>query len=108
MGDALPPVDLGANRTAKVVVGGMDFTCVLMDNDQLRCFGDNLFGMVRAYPPPPPHSRRPPLTPRPPPARMHAWRFVAEREATHTHACHGWPPRNTLAWPATPCMHGHG
>lgn len=44
MGDALPYVDFGAGRTAKgAFVGG---GCAVLDNDQLKCWGDNRYGQL--------------------------------------------------------------
>ena len=42
MGDNLSIVDLGSNRTAKAISLGGDHTCVLLDSDQVKCFGYNL------------------------------------------------------------------
>jgi alpha-tubulin suppressor-like RCC1 family protein len=41
MGDALPAVDLGTDRTATAVTTGDRHTCALLDNDQVRCWGRN-------------------------------------------------------------------
>ena len=42
MGDNLPFLDLGSSgRTAKAIATGFWHTCVLLDNDQVKCFGDN-------------------------------------------------------------------
>ena len=41
MGDNLSIVDLGSNRSAKAVATGGFHTCVLLDNDQMKCFGNN-------------------------------------------------------------------
>ena len=46
MGDDLPAVDLGAGRTAHAIAahsGGASF-CALLDNDTLKCWGENVFG----------------------------------------------------------------
>ncbi len=45
MGDALPVVNLGTGRTAKIVVAGLH-TCALLDNDTLKCWGDNSRGLL--------------------------------------------------------------
>ena len=42
MGENLSIVDLGSSRTAKAISLGNHFTCVLLDNDQVKCFGENL------------------------------------------------------------------
>ena len=44
MGDALAFVDLGAGRTALSVAAGYDFTCALLDNNQVKCWGYNGYG----------------------------------------------------------------
>ncbi|MFO0667496.1 MAG: hypothetical protein U0174_26330 [Polyangiaceae bacterium] len=46
MGDALPVVDLGTGRHAKDVVLGDDMTCVLLDDDTVKCFGGNAWGQL--------------------------------------------------------------
>ncbi|CAK9052386.1 unnamed protein product, partial [Durusdinium trenchii] len=39
MGDNLEPIDLGTGRTVKQVSLGRDFTCALLDDDSLKCWG---------------------------------------------------------------------
>mgnify|MGYP000109025640 CR=1 FL=1 len=46
MGDNLSTVDFGAGRTAKEVTAGNGFSCVIMDNDQVKCFGYNGHGRL--------------------------------------------------------------
>lgn len=46
MGDNLPPLALGAGRTAIDVTSGTDFSCVLLDNGQANCWGHNDYGML--------------------------------------------------------------
>ncbi len=46
MGDSLLPINLGAGRTAVKMSGGLDFTCALLDNATLKCFGNNKFGQL--------------------------------------------------------------
>lgn len=46
MGNNLPYVDLGTNVAAKAVCGGARHTCVLLDNAQIKCFGDNASGQL--------------------------------------------------------------
>ncbi len=41
MGDNLPEVDLGENRTVKVIAAGGDYTCAILDNNDLKCWGKN-------------------------------------------------------------------
>ncbi len=41
LGDNLPAVDLGTGRTATIIAGGAHFTCALLDNGQLKCWGYN-------------------------------------------------------------------
>ena len=42
MGDNLSVVDLGLGRTAKAVATGFFHTCVLLNDDSVKCFGANL------------------------------------------------------------------
>ena len=44
MGQFLPPVDVGAGRTVKQVAAGDEHTCAVLDDDTLRCWGQNGFG----------------------------------------------------------------
>jgi len=44
MGDNLPFVDLGNGRTAKAVGAGHEIGCAVLDNDKLKCWGQNQFG----------------------------------------------------------------
>ena len=46
MGDNLPNIDLGPGRKAKKVSTGSGWTCVLMDNSQVKCWGGNSFGQL--------------------------------------------------------------
>ena len=46
MGDSLPYVNLGAGRTAKAVSAGEFNTCAILDNDSLKCWGNNLAGKL--------------------------------------------------------------
>ena len=39
-------VDLGDGRTAKVVGLGSAYTCVILDDDSLKCWGHNDFGQL--------------------------------------------------------------
>jgi alpha-tubulin suppressor-like RCC1 family protein len=44
MGDALMAVDLGTDRTATAVTTASEFTCALLDNGDVKCWGSNQFG----------------------------------------------------------------
>lgn len=46
MGDNLAPVDLGTGRTAKDISGGLSSTCAILDNDRIKCWGDNDYGQL--------------------------------------------------------------
>ncbi|MEO6600329.1 MAG: DUF4215 domain-containing protein, partial [Polyangiaceae bacterium] len=47
---ALSPINLGTGRTAKAVsTSAFDFTCTLLDNGLLKCWGDNSFGQLCAW-----------------------------------------------------------
>lgn len=46
MGDALPFVDLGTGRTARQVAVGGSHTCALLDNSQLKCWGNGAWGAL--------------------------------------------------------------
>lgn len=36
---SIPPVDLGAGRTARAITAGEDHTCAILDTGQVRCWG---------------------------------------------------------------------
>ena len=44
MGDNLAPVSLGAGRTATAISAGNDFSCALLDNATVKCWGSGLYG----------------------------------------------------------------
>jgi alpha-tubulin suppressor-like RCC1 family protein len=44
--EATAVVNLGAGRTAKAVSTGSSHTCALLDDDTLKCWGDNSYGRV--------------------------------------------------------------
>jgi len=44
MGNYLPTINLGVGRTALQVNGGEWNTCALLDNRELKCWGDNARG----------------------------------------------------------------
>jgi alpha-tubulin suppressor-like RCC1 family protein len=50
MGDYLLPIDLGDGRTAKNVYASrradLDYTCAILDNDSLKCWGQNDNGQL--------------------------------------------------------------
>jgi alpha-tubulin suppressor-like RCC1 family protein len=46
MGDALPAVDLGTGRTAIDLIVGHPYTCALLDNGEVKCWGDNRDGAL--------------------------------------------------------------
>lgn len=46
MGDALPAVDLGTGRTAVAVTAGLSSTCVLLDDATVKCWGENVGGVL--------------------------------------------------------------
>jgi len=46
MGDNLPVIDLGTGRTAKSIALGQDHSCVILDNDSVKCWGDNGSGKL--------------------------------------------------------------
>jgi alpha-tubulin suppressor-like RCC1 family protein len=43
---SVPPIDLGAGRTAKAVASGEDHVCAILDNRTVRCWGDAQFGVL--------------------------------------------------------------
>ena len=46
MGDLLPPVDLGAGRTASAVTAGADHACALLDDRTVKCWGSGTDGQL--------------------------------------------------------------
>ncbi len=48
MGNALPAVDLGLGRIAKRVRAGQTTTCAVLDDDTVKCWGDNRFAGLGA------------------------------------------------------------
>lgn len=46
MGDNLPAVDLGTNRTALELTAGGWHTCARLDDDSVKCWGDNGTGQL--------------------------------------------------------------
>ena len=43
---ALTTVDLGAGRTAKAISAGLQYTCALLDNNSIKCWGLNNSGQL--------------------------------------------------------------
>lgn len=46
MGDDLPPIDLGDGRRVVAVAAGLRSTCAILDNGQLKCWGENSQGQL--------------------------------------------------------------
>ena len=46
MGDDLPAVDLGTGKTAKQLTAGGTHTCVILDDDTVKCWGNNQYGKL--------------------------------------------------------------
>ncbi|MFZ4719651.1 MAG: fibronectin type III domain-containing protein [Ilumatobacteraceae bacterium] len=46
MGNSLPTVNLGTGRTAKRITAGYVETCAILDNDALKCWGYNSWGVL--------------------------------------------------------------
>jgi alpha-tubulin suppressor-like RCC1 family protein len=46
MGDSLPAVDLGTGRAALAIAVGANHTCALLDNGQVKCWGENNAGQT--------------------------------------------------------------
>jgi len=46
MGVSVTSVNLGTGRTAKSVVAGTAYACALLDNDTVKCWGDNNSGQL--------------------------------------------------------------
>jgi alpha-tubulin suppressor-like RCC1 family protein len=46
LGDTLQPIDLGTGRYATQVVASENFTCALLDNSTVKCWGANWGGML--------------------------------------------------------------
>jgi len=46
MGGNLPPVNLGSGRSAKALAAGGYHTCALLDDDSVKCWGQNGYGQL--------------------------------------------------------------
>jgi alpha-tubulin suppressor-like RCC1 family protein len=46
MGDALPPINLGMGRTVKQISAGSAHTCAVLDDDTVKCWGQNSSGRL--------------------------------------------------------------
>ena len=46
MGTNLPFVDLGTGRHAKALTLGTDHACAILDDDHVKCWGDNQYGQL--------------------------------------------------------------
>ena len=46
MGDTLAAINLGASINPTKFVGGLDFTCALLSNATVKCFGGNRYGQL--------------------------------------------------------------
>ena len=46
MGDNLPAVDLGTGRTAKMISARYYHACAVLDDDSVKCWGDNYHGQL--------------------------------------------------------------
>ena len=46
MGDNLSAVNLGTNLTAKQIAVGQDHNCVILNNDSVKCWGNNYYGRL--------------------------------------------------------------
>lgn len=46
MGENLPKVNLGIGRTAKAIALGGNFSCAILDDDNIKCWGANAFGQL--------------------------------------------------------------
>jgi len=46
MGNTLPAVSLGVGRTAKQITAGAQFSCALLDDETVKCWGNNNHGKL--------------------------------------------------------------
>merc|ERR1740117_2720360 len=50
MGKNLTAIDLGSNRTAVEIVAGWAHTCARLDNNRVKCWGNNSQGQLGQWP----------------------------------------------------------
>ncbi len=46
MGNSLPAIDLGSGQTATRLAAGGRHSCALLDNGNVKCWGNNAFGQL--------------------------------------------------------------
>jgi alpha-tubulin suppressor-like RCC1 family protein len=46
MGDNLPYINLGTGRTVKKLATGVHYSCAILDNDKVKCWGYNYYGQL--------------------------------------------------------------
>ena len=46
MGDSAAAIGLGAGRSARAIAAGANHTCALLDNETVKCWGDNSYGQL--------------------------------------------------------------
>jgi alpha-tubulin suppressor-like RCC1 family protein len=46
MGDKLPPVNLGTGKTATAIAAGIGYTCALLNDGSVKCWGNNAGGQL--------------------------------------------------------------
>ncbi len=46
LGNSLPVVDLGTGRTAKEIATGFDFSCAILNDNSVKCWGANAAGQL--------------------------------------------------------------
>ena len=47
--DSVGYVNLGTGRTAKQISCGDSHTCVILDNDEVKCWGYGFYGTIRLW-----------------------------------------------------------
>ena len=108
----LTAVDLGTGRTAKKITNGRDFACAILDNDSVKCWGENYYGQcgygdgpgwspTDGWLPMEPAPGNAPMPPPPPPTPQWRERTSSASSAGSASAAgcrHGRP-----CWPCWPC-----